>query len=146
MPLPVFLPGRTRTSIEAIPFGSDLFSATKERRDSQLNSSEPQNKILRGAETLGVLELLLIVKSREWNPWIENGFDGCTIRPSTARDVLALSFMIVDNCSQHKFSLRYTWIMVEVRPITPHNHNSRATPTTPPIFLCESFCVTCCQL
>lgn len=112
MPLPVFLPGRTRTSIEAIPFGSDLFSATNDRRDSQLNSSEPQNKILRGAESFEGFEVLLIVKSREWNPWIGNGFDGCTIRPSTAKDVLALNFMIVENCGQNKFSLRYTLSML----------------------------------
>lgn len=94
MPLPDFLSGRIRTSMEAIPSGSAFRSATKARRDSQLNSSEPQNKILRGFEVFGVL---LLLKSREWNPWIGIGFDGFIIRPNRDKEVRILSPMVIES-------------------------------------------------
>jgi len=51
-PLPVGLLGRTTTSMERMRSVFLLCSSCRACRDAQLNSSEPQNNILRGSDFL----------------------------------------------------------------------------------------------
>jgi hypothetical protein len=49
-PLPVRLPGRATTSIDAMPFDElSNFFAFRARRDAMLNSSDPQKSMRRGS-------------------------------------------------------------------------------------------------